>query len=161
MQLRPHRQVTVDSLFGEVKVLEQQRHDEHGLPEGDHAPLQPRIALVGLVRRAELLHLVEELVKALSDQPKVPRDVVHDAAQAGDARHDNVPLVVRQYEPHGVLLQLRQEYLTRMPNERHGQLQRLGDVADDEEVSGRPRGHLTSTGKNHLVGSCKAKKQRT
>ena len=60
-------------------------------------------------------------------------DVVDDGAEEGEAGGDDLHAVLHD-ELDGVLLQLREEDLRRVADERHRQLQRERDVADDGVV---------------------------
>ena len=62
-------------------------------------------------------------------------DVVDDWAEEGEAGRDDL-LVVLHDELDGVLLQLREEHLRRVPDQRHRQLQGQRHVADDLQSEG-------------------------
>ena len=95
------------------------------MEENEGEPIIPQ-ALFGPLRLPEWLSIF--LANYLSD-------IVDDRAEEREAGRDDL-LVVLHDELDGVLLQLREEHLRRVPDQRHRQLQGQRHVADDLQSEG-------------------------
>ena len=115
-------QAGVKFLEAEVEVFEEEADCEERPSEEGCGLGQPRVLRVLLVHLLVGDQVPEVLLEAVPDQGEVPGDVVDDGAEAGEAGGDD-RLVVEQDQLHAGFLQLTQEDLTGVLDQRNCQLQ--------------------------------------